>query len=508
MKRQVINTLKAIGAAIVCTTVFCTAAVAQDKEEAAKYLEKAQKATVITSDRHGKKIFGYYQKSAELGNAIAQNKMGEFLLKDYCPKWARKSYSVEPLYHAYDATEAFQWFQKSAAQGFTPAKFHIAECTYRGWGTPKDEAKGMQLFVDVAELCFKKNYKNSVSYLWNCGLFYEVHGSNVYRSDLADKNADAAYVADVIQYFGYAWEELKWKKHPAFMRSLWRGNEKAVDALRVLADQGKQYAIDVFTVKEEDVNRINKLKKSMDKVLATGDPIVIPDADMDYINRIHWTHRATETGKTAYAIRRFYVVNKALALDPTTKHYAGGLLAADYADVDRQTMREAIKICQENKNSEYHTYYDNCIPILEKKTAYITSLEKSQNAQLREGISMVMQQLTRPMRERQAEYSKQETAGNAMSVPEIKKTETGSHGREIDTDNNFTDYDYYIFQDGSRICVYHRYQKTLLGGTTNYFYPEHNKRDIKYETAVDAARAGWVYQKDKDAVRTIGQKAQ
>lgn len=498
---------KSLCIALICTIACSPRAFAQDKDEAQKYLEKAEKVTVIKSRSHGKKKFENLLKAAELGSARAQFKMGELLSKNYCPNWAcdRGLTRNEAYYHEYNDKEALEWFKKSAAQGYKPADYYIAEFTYRGWGTQKDEAKGLQLLVDFAENCFKNNLKNMAGYLWNSRLFYYYSGSNLYRTELADKNSDAAYVADVIQYFGYAYEEASWKSHPAFMRALWRGNEKAVDALRVLAEQGKQYAKDVFVVKDEDARRIKKLKKSMDEVLALGEPAIVPDVDRNYINRIHWTHRATDIGKMALEIRSFYYVNEALALDPTTKKYAGGFFATDHASVDLQQMREAIKICKEKKNSEYHTYYDNCIPILEQKTKFIKALEKNQNDQLRGALRSTMSKMLRPIAERKAEMEKQEAEGNAISVPQIKNEETGSHGREIDSDTNYTDYDYYVFDDNVSIKVYHRYfEGSLIASKDNYYYPENNMRDIKYETAADAARAGWVY-KIKKKVRTLGQ---
>ena len=91
-------------------------------------------------------------------------------------------------------------------------------------------------------------------------------------------------------------------------------------------------------------------------------------------------------------------------------------------------------------------------------------------------------------------------AASSNTIPNFKK-EVGSHGRLIDSNDNYTDNDYYIFDDGTTICVYHKY----LRGVYDYYYPSKNKEFIHYNTATDAARAGWVYEK-KGQLRTVGKQ--
>lgn len=92
------------------------------------------------------------------------------------------------------------------------------------------------------------------------------------------------------------------------------------------------------------------------------------------------------------------------------------------------------------------------------------------------------------------------TDANSISVPDIKRKVEGNHYRVFDSNKDYTDDDTYVFADGVSIKVYHHYRK----GVSNYYYPVNiTDTDMRYKTAEDAARAGWVYEKKK-VKRTIG----
>ena len=95
-------------------------------------------------------------------------------------------------------------------------------------------------------------------------------------------------------------------------------------------------------------------------------------------------------------------------------------------------------------------------------------------------------------------------------MPALLVALSEAHRRKSDKDYDFLDDDTYVFDDGVRIKVFHRYREggghtsfLSLGDSLNYFYPS-NLTDKKYKTAEDAARAGWVWKKE-ELIRTIGQ---
>ena len=94
--------------------------------------------------------------------------------------------------------------------------------------------------------------------------------------------------------------------------------------------------------------------------------------------------------------------------------------------------------------------------------------------------------------------------GNNITIPEITEVTKGVHGRLLDSDYDFLDTDYYDFKDGTTITVYHRYLKTPFS-ESEYWYPKSNLESVKYNNAIDAAKAGWVYKKH-ELLRTIGKK--
>ena len=75
----------------------------------------------------------WFTKSAEKGNAIAQNSAGRI------------------LYDEGQYQDAFKWFTKSAAQGYTYAQSNLAKCYEDGKGVKKDNHEALKLYGNAAE---------------------------------------------------------------------------------------------------------------------------------------------------------------------------------------------------------------------------------------------------------------------------------------------------------------------------------------------------------------------
>ena len=76
-------------------------------------------------------------KAAELGDASAQNNLGEMF---------RDGEGV-----ARDATEAVKWFHKAAEQGDATAQLNLGSMYFTGAGVPKDDAEAVRWWRKAAE---------------------------------------------------------------------------------------------------------------------------------------------------------------------------------------------------------------------------------------------------------------------------------------------------------------------------------------------------------------------
>lgn len=206
----------------------------------------------------------------------------------------------------------------------------------------------------------------------------------------------------------------------------------------------------------------------------------------------------------------------------------GGLFMNEKAvDEDKNIIESGINSCDEALLSDYDQTYKNffkpILPqLLDKYDKYrerietdIVKLDESNRAlyEKRKRQMATFKQLINSRGKSALPNTKTKStvqlSGNDIDVPEIKSIANGSHGRAFDSDNHYTDYDYYEINDGgwtnTFIKVFHAYSEVgdMLHSKWNYYYPENNKKQYKYKTAEDAARAGWVWEKKK-LVRTIG----
>lgn len=84
-----------------------------------------------------KMAFQWYKKAAELGNAQAQDSLGDCY-------W-------NGIGVAEDTKEAEKWYEKSAEQGNAKAQYDLATCYYDGVGVDKDRKKAARLFRRSAD---------------------------------------------------------------------------------------------------------------------------------------------------------------------------------------------------------------------------------------------------------------------------------------------------------------------------------------------------------------------
>ena len=88
-------------------------------------------------DKDYEKAVYWYTKSAEQGDAFAQNNLGE------------RYYNGEGV--SLDYEKAVYWFTKSAEQGNASAQFNLGRCYYNGEGVSQDYAKAVYWFTKAVE---------------------------------------------------------------------------------------------------------------------------------------------------------------------------------------------------------------------------------------------------------------------------------------------------------------------------------------------------------------------
>ena len=90
-----------------------------------------QKGVILFDNREFEKAVEYFQKAADRGLAIAQNKLGECYENG---KGVEKNYE-----------EAFKWYQKAADQNHADAQGNLAALYANGWGVEQNFSKSLTL---------------------------------------------------------------------------------------------------------------------------------------------------------------------------------------------------------------------------------------------------------------------------------------------------------------------------------------------------------------------------
>lgn len=456
------------------------------KEEAEKYYTKAEKERkYIKSTNHGRKIFDYYMKAANLGHPVAQYRAAQWLEKgEYCQK---------------NTQEAFRLYSESSFYLSTVCQ---AICLMEGIGTAKDTEKGLDILVKHCDWCRNvyakygknKTLQNIMYLLSNSNLFYrEGGGGTSHRTTLAKNNVKAIYVADVMSFVisDYLMEDFKPTRDDYFMRSLWKGCENAIPWLELLASQGNKRAKAVFEIDQEEGQHVQKLRLALRDIVKSGKPTVVEDDARTFLDRFQYQHRAHPLATVATAMLPFYTVNDALAVDISNKQYAGGLLANDYADIDRKMMTDAIEVCKSNNVADLQSYYDQCRPLLEAKLEAITAKEKQQNAQLRGALTQAFSELKNRWTPPSSSAS---SSSSSSSKPNVNAEVSVNYQVLSDWKEDF-------ILSQPRTFYTHMKKVKFDDGTEGKIYINISKDKYctdngdRYETEADAAAAEYFYKK-------------
>jgi TPR repeat protein len=123
--------------------------------------------------------FNEIAKAAGVGNASAQNKLGE------CYYYGKGTGA--------NLNEAAKWFQKSAQQGNGDAMFHLSECYHLGDGVGKDDDKAAEWLCKAAQHGSSKaqseidnSHRNSEG-----AMEYKTKAAESYRKAAAEAKAEA-----------------------------------------------------------------------------------------------------------------------------------------------------------------------------------------------------------------------------------------------------------------------------------------------------------------------------
>lgn len=193
------------------------------------------------------KAFEILTPLAESGNAIAQNKLGEFLelfSKDY--------------------EEAVKWYRKSSSQGFAEAQYNLGKCFYEGKGVERDSDQALTLYrkaseqgIAEAQNCLGEYYYDEA--YWRGGEDDYTHAVKWFRkaaeqgvvnaqSRLGECYCDGTGVdqddKEGVRWFflaaekGFAKAQYFIGVHYASGKGLGKSEEKAVEWYRKAAEQG------------------------------------------------------------------------------------------------------------------------------------------------------------------------------------------------------------------------------------------------------------------------------
>ena len=215
----------------------------------------------------------WYQKSADQGDASAQNKLGECYYYGHgvsqsyvnAAKWYRKSadqgyaFAQFSLGYCYKTgygvsqsyVDAVKWYQKSAIQGNSFAQYNLGNCYYFGHGV-------FQSYVDAVKWYQKSADQGNASAQYNLGYCYEKgHGVSQsyvdavkwYQESANQGDASAQNQLGECYYYGRGVSQsyvdaVKW-----YRKSADQGNESAKNNLDYCYKQGYGVFQSVDTVK-------------------------------------------------------------------------------------------------------------------------------------------------------------------------------------------------------------------------------------------------------------------
>ncbi len=505
---------------LLLSTLMVSKSLAGQKDPVKLY-QKALKASVDKS-------FQLLEESAELGYLPAQEVLAaRYLL----------CYDINGRYiseRCLNSKKGYVWASQAAEQGSFYGKICLANCYDRGMGTTVDYDKALQLWIPIVEQFDGHNQVQRQLMLKSLPSFYDVIrnwyvGYRKLKKEF-ENNIDRIYVVDMICYkFGYDYqtdkerEEAKkqkdddlyikdqgMKRTPYFFRSYIQGHPKGSENFMKQVGLKRVWALRKYEDVMDKEKELRKYKKRMEDALKEGTPKNLPDG-YEFIRDTRSEYPRLRA--LADSLKDFYLVNDYTFLYIDKSNYEG-IFSKRNTTQDGAFFKDALKVCMNEKRPEYRHYYNQCAIKLNDKLKEVNKIKAIVRAEIDNEIDGFISDLNasaaRSAFGGSSSSSSRNEDGNSVKVPDIVKMEKGPHGRKSDKDYDFLDDDTYVFDDGVRIKVFHRYREggghtsfLSLGDSLNYFYPS-NLTDKKYKTAEDAARAGWVWKKE-ELIRTIGQ---
>lgn len=486
-----------------------------------KLYQKALKASYDKS-------FQLLEESAELNYLPAQEVLAaRYLL----------GYDINGKYigeGSMNSGKGFLWSSRAAEQGSFIGKICLANCYDLGLGTAVDHDKALQLWIPIVEQFDGHNQVQKQLMLKSLPSFYDIirnwHVGFRRLKKEFENNIDRIYVVDMICYkFGVDFmtdkekEECKKKRiddlyikdegmsrNPFFYRSYIYGHPKGSENFMKQVGMKRVWALRKYGVVQDKEKELRRYKQRMEDALKEGTPKWLPNG-YEFIRDTRSAYPRLRS--LADSIKNFYLVNDYTFLRIEKSNYEG-VFSKRNTSQDGAFFRDALKVCMNEKRPEYRHYYNQCAIKLNDNLQAVNKIKAIVRAEIDQEIEGFIAGLNasaaREAFSGSSSSSLKNKDGNSVSVPGIVKMERGPHGRKSDKDYDYLDDDTYVFDDGVRIKVFHRYREggghtsfLSLGDSMNFFYPS-NLTGKKYKTAEDAARAGWVWKRE-ELIRTIGE---
>lgn len=486
--------------------------------------EKLYQKALRTTTR---KAIPILEESAEMNYLPAQEMLAGIYLFDF------DIVKQSTVYGTPNANKGFLWSSRAAEQGSFIGKACLANCYDRGIGTSVDHDKAIKMWIPAVEQFDGRNQQQKDIMMKCLPSFYEIernwHFAVRRLKKEFENDIDRIYVVDMICYkFGFDFMTDKEKaeaqdkrtddlyikdegmiRKPYFYRSYIYGHPKGSENFMREVGLKRAWALNVYRDVQSMEEKLRRYKGRMEDAVKDGIPGRLPEG-YEFIGNAR--SKYPRLRQLTDSIRDFFLVSDYTFLT-IDKHNYEGIFSPRNTSQDIGFIVDALKICMNEKRPDYRHYYEQCAIKLNDKLQTLSKIKADVRAEIDQELESFIANLNaKAAREAFSGSSSSSTSssnGNSVRVPDIVKVERGAHGRKSDKDYDYLDDDTYVFDDGTRIKVFHRYREggghtsfLSLGDSLNYFYPS-NLTSKNYETAEDAARAGWVWKKE-ELIRTIG----
>ena len=498
--------------------------------------EKLMKKAASYNAKIIKKI-PLYEEAAEQGYLPAQETLASIYIDKTDLTMDPIAYQIKRDLEV-NGDRGFYWASKAAEQGSAIGKYYLARCYDEALGVGTSMEKSAKAWVEAFEVLDPNNATQRRLMVRSIGAFYNKSGGYgifVHRlKSSVHRHPEMLYAADLLSYKlsrefpavskGEQVDDADLYTQTYFERSYRCGHPKGSEHFRLLAQRGNARAQKVLDKEKTMWSQLKEMKYQMEQMVKNGQPRAVGQNNSKFLKEVVDSFPRSDVREAVEPLKDFYLVTDMVGLDFSKKFYAGGIFASDDVNDDRKLMLKAMSICRQEKRDDYRRYYGQCMSIIQQKYEEIGHQKDRQSELLSKGLSEVVSELSANMSSsssggtstsgsstssessattaKGASTSRAATVINGVEVPAIVDVVAGEHGRIHDTDKDHTDDDTYVFDDpgfgrtATYIKVYHRkYEATLVRGAIDDYYPKYNKKQVKYKTAEDAARAGWLWER-------------